>query len=135
MAEKGDGENLLAVILDINPSQASFLGQNPTRFTQWVDGALAFLNSHLCLNGGNEAALVSAGSNSCTFLYPRQSEELEKLPEAVDGQFEGFRKVNLTFSTFISLIAEEVGINVEGGIFWKKLVHNCNKREEEGGKI
>ena len=21
----------------------------------------------------------------------------------------------------------EVGINVEGGIFWKKLVHKCNK--------
>jgi hypothetical protein len=28
----------------------------------------------------------------------------------------------------------EVGINVEGGIFWKKLVHNCNKRRVEGGK-
>ena len=28
----------------------------------------------------------------------------------------------------------EVGINVEGGIFWKKLGHNCNKREVEGGK-
>ena len=29
----------------------------------------------------------------------------------------------------------EVGINVEGGIFWKKVVHKCNKREVEGGKI
>ena len=28
----------------------------------------------------------------------------------------------------------EVGINVKGGIFWKKLVHNCNKRGVEGGK-
>ena len=28
----------------------------------------------------------------------------------------------------------EVGINVEDGIFWKKLVHNCNKRGVEGGK-
>ena len=28
-----------------------------------------------------------------------------------------------------------VGINVEGGIFWKKLVHNSNKRGVEGGKI
>jgi hypothetical protein len=28
----------------------------------------------------------------------------------------------------------EVGINVEGEIFWEKLVHNCNKREVEGGK-
>ena len=32
------------------------------------------------------------------------------------------------------LINEEVGINVEGGIFWKKLVHKCNKRGAEGGK-
>ena len=29
----------------------------------------------------------------------------------------------------------EVGINLEGGIFWKKLVHNSNKRGVEGGKI
>ena len=28
----------------------------------------------------------------------------------------------------------EVGINLEGGIFRKKLVHNCNKGEVEGGK-
>ena len=28
----------------------------------------------------------------------------------------------------------EVGINVEGGIFWKKLVHKCNKRGVEGAK-
>ena len=33
------------------------------------------------------------------------------------------------------LINVEVGINVEGGIFWKKLVHNSNKRGVEGGKI
>ena len=26
-------------------------------------------------------------------------------------------------------------INVEGWIFWKKLVHNSNKRGVEGGKI
>ena len=29
----------------------------------------------------------------------------------------------------------EVGINVEGGIFWEKLVHSSNKRGVEGGKI
>ena len=28
----------------------------------------------------------------------------------------------------------EVGISVEGGIFWKNLVHKCNKRGVEGGK-
>ena len=28
----------------------------------------------------------------------------------------------------------EVGINVEGGIFWKKIVHNFNKRGVGGGK-
>jgi hypothetical protein len=32
------------------------------------------------------------------------------------------------------LINEEVGINVEVGIFWKKLVHDWNKRGVEGGK-
>ena len=31
-------------------------------------------------------------------------------------------------------IIVEVGINVEGGIFWKKLVYKCNKRGVEGGK-
>ena len=29
----------------------------------------------------------------------------------------------------------QVGINMEGGIFWKKLVHKSNKRGVEGGKI
>ena len=29
----------------------------------------------------------------------------------------------------------QVGINVEGGIFWKKLAHKSNKRGVEGGKI
>ena len=38
-------------------------------------------------------------------------------------------------TTLISLINVEVGINVEGGIFWKKLVHKSNKRGVEGGKI
>ena len=28
----------------------------------------------------------------------------------------------------------DVGINLEGGIFWKKLVNNCNKRAVKGGK-
>ena len=32
------------------------------------------------------------------------------------------------------LINEKVGINVEGLIFWRKLVHTCNKRGVEGGK-
>ena len=36
--------------------------------------------------------------------------------------------------TLISLINVEVGINVEGGILWKKLMHNSNKRGVEGGK-
>ena len=35
---------------------------------------------------------------------------------------------------FAKSLNVEVGINVEGGIFWKKLVHKCNKRGVEGGK-
>ena len=44
-------------------------------------------------------------------------------------------KVIVTVSTLVSLINVEVGINVEGGIFWKILVHNSNKRGVVGGKI
>ena len=36
--------------------------------------------------------------------------------------------------TLIPLINVEVGLNVEGGILWKKLMHNSNKRGVEGGK-
>ena len=42
--------------------------------------------------------------------------------------------VRSTSRTLISLITVEVGINVEGGIFWKKVVHKCNKRGVKGGK-
>ena len=31
-------------------------------------------------------------------------------------------------------INDEAEINVEGGMFWRKLVHICNKRGVEGGK-
>ena len=37
-------------------------------------------------------------------------------------------------TTLISLINVEVRINVEGGIFWKKQVHKCNKRGGKGWK-
>ena len=33
----------------------------------------------------------------------------------------------------VKSINVEAGINVEGGIFWKKVVHKCNKREVEAG--
>ena len=33
------------------------------------------------------------------------------------------------------LLNVQVGIDVEGGIFWKKLVHKSNKHGVEGGKI
>ena len=35
---------------------------------------------------------------------------------------------------FAKSLYVEVGINVEGGIFWKKLVYKCNKRGVEVGK-
>ena len=35
---------------------------------------------------------------------------------------------------FAKSLKVEVGINMEGGIFWKKLVHKWNKRGVEGGK-
>ena len=35
---------------------------------------------------------------------------------------------------FVKSINVEAEINVEGRIFWKKLVYKCNKRGVEGGK-
>jgi hypothetical protein len=35
---------------------------------------------------------------------------------------------------FAKSLNVEVGINVEGGILWKKLMHNSNKQGVEGGK-
>jgi hypothetical protein len=35
---------------------------------------------------------------------------------------------------FAKSLNVEVGINVEGGILWKKVMHNSNKRGVEGGK-
>ena len=35
---------------------------------------------------------------------------------------------------FAKSLTEKVGINVEGGILWKKLMHNPNKQGVEGGK-
>lgn len=103
MTEVNSG-HLLVLILDTNPSQPSFLGQNPARFTQWIDGSLAFLNSHLCLNQINEAALISSGSQSSTFLFPREDEVT--LPEAIDGQFEGFRKLEYLVRSQLSQIIQ-----------------------------
>jgi hypothetical protein len=42
--------------------------------------------------------------------------------------------IQVVSTTLISLITVEVGISVEGGIFWKKVVHKCNKWGVEGGK-
>ena len=66
-------------------------------------------------------------------------QKLSVLPANFGKQFHSGIEVNIhhyliNIPTLISLIAEEVGINVEGGIFWKKLVHNCNKPGVEGGK-
>ena len=36
---------------------------------------------------------------------------------------------------FAKSLNVELGINVEEGIVWKKLIHNSNKRGMEGGKI
>ena len=51
------------------------------------------------------------------------------------SEFRRLKEFDPQGHTLISVINVEVGINVEGGIFWKKLVHNSNKRGEEGGKI
>ena len=61
MAENEDG-SLLVVVLDTNPFQQPFLGENPAKITHWTNTAVAFLNLHLGLNQTNEAALLCSGN-------------------------------------------------------------------------
>ena len=42
--------------------------------------------------------------------------------------------INLGGAKVAKSLNVEVGINVEGRIFQKKLVYNCNKRAVEGGE-
>ncbi len=103
MTESESG-SLLALVLDVNPAQPSFYGQDPAKLTKWLDSAISFVNSHLLLSQTNEAAVIAAASSSCHFLYPVQEEEADPLPEATDGQFEGFRRLELTVRAKLSNI-------------------------------
>ena len=60
MADNEDG-SLLVVVLDTNPFQQPFLGDNPAKLNHWANTAVAFLNLHLGLNQTNEAALLCSG--------------------------------------------------------------------------
>ena len=76
---------------------------------------------------------MSIGSKvfSENFLCLRQDEKCSQLLSNNRGDWNkrgGRAKVAKSINV-------EVGINVEGGIFWKKLVHDSNKRGVEGGKI
>ena len=59
----------------------------------------------------------------CVFTYSHLFNKREGWNKRVGG-------ANVAKSLIV-----EAGINVEGGIFWKNLVHKSNKRGVEGGKI
>ena len=91
--------NLLVLVVDVNPDQRAFLSKPARRLTKWLDSGLALVNSHLLLHPSNEVAVVAASKRSCKFLYPddpgHSSQALEETgPHSVmDGQFEGFRRI------------------------------------------
>jgi len=118
MAENDVG-NLLVVILDTNPCQQSFLGKDPAKFTQWINASLAFLNLHLSLSQTNEVALLSSGSKSCSYLYPPKNDENDQLPEATDGQFEGFRRIEHNVR---KKLTETLNQDLQGAIVRQSLV-------------
>ena len=59
------------------------------------------------------------GSKSCSFLYPPKDEENDQLPEAVDGQFEGFRRIEHCVRKKLS---ETLNQDLQGSIVRQSLV-------------
>ena len=59
------------------------------------------------------------GSKSCTFLYPPKEQENEQLPEAVDGQYEGFRKVEFSVR---KKLTETLSQDIQGAVLRQSLV-------------
>ena len=59
------------------------------------------------------------GSKSCSFLYPPKDEENDQLPEAIDGQFEGFRKIEHCVRKKLS---ETLNQDLQGSIVRQSLV-------------
>eukprot|EP00095_Tigriopus_kingsejongensis_P011578 maker-scaffold297_size217559-snap-gene-0.27 protein:Tk11578 transcript:maker-scaffold297_size217559-snap-gene-0.27-mRNA-1 annotation:"general transcription factor iih subunit 3" len=87
---------LLVLVLDMNPNQVFFTKQ-PESLFHWLDSAISLANSHLMLHPNNAIAAIASHSQSCSFLYPSQTDqdESDNLRQR-DGQFEGFYQVEAT---------------------------------------
>jgi len=96
MAESGgeeEGQNLLAVVVDINPNQLLF-ARKPNSMSQLLNCVLCLINSHLMLEPRHRAALVAAHASGCSFLFPSaEVKEEGKLLRQQDGQYEEFAVV------------------------------------------
>ena len=67
----------------------------------------------------NPESKMILGSKSCTFLYPPKEQEIEQLPEAVDGQYEGFRKVEFSVR---KKLTETLSQDIQGAVLRQSLV-------------
>ena len=85
---------------------------------------------------GKDATVVakSAACCRCTFYSAKSRQGLGLRGLANRGGPDHLSNSRGGGAKVAESINVEVGINVEGGIFWKKLIHKCNKRGVEGGK-
>ena len=59
------------------------------------------------------------GSKSCSYLYPPKNDENDQLPEATDGQFEGFRRIEHNVR---KKLTETLNQDLQGAIVRQSLV-------------
>ena len=59
------------------------------------------------------------GSKSCSYLYPPKNNENDQLPEATDGQFEGFRRIEHNVR---KKLTETLNQDLQGAIVRQSLV-------------
>jgi len=70
MAEAEATDQLLVVVVDINPNQL-LLARQPGALSQLLNCVMTLLNSHLMLEPRHRAALVAAHAAGCSLLPGR----------------------------------------------------------------
>jgi len=112
------GQNLLVVVLDVNPAQ-KYVRSDSKAFFHVVDSVLTFCNAHLMLNADNKVCVIASHVNQSCFLFPlepRLGQGKPKVTRQLDGQHEAFMDLELSIRTQMKgLINDESFVKFDVG--------------------
>ncbi|KAJ3038045.1 RNA polymerase II transcription factor B subunit 4, partial [Rhizophlyctis rosea] len=107
--------NLLAVIIDCNPTAWARAAQSPDKpihFTRVLEQLLVFINAHLALRFDNQLAVIASHVDESRFLYPPAPEEppLESAAKKPANVYKHFKDVDdQVVAKLKKLVTEEAG--------------------------